>query len=46
MLRLKGRPWKALVNFRDRVLKDLGGRINAIVVYGSVARGSIERTAT
>ncbi|MCD6537874.1 nucleotidyltransferase domain-containing protein [Candidatus Bathyarchaeota archaeon] len=39
MLRLKGRLWKVLANFRDRVLKDLGDRINAIVVYGSVARG-------
>jgi len=39
MLRLKEKQWKALVNFRDRVLKDLGDRVNAIVVYGSVARG-------
>ncbi|RLG93677.1 hypothetical protein DRO37_07640 [Candidatus Bathyarchaeota archaeon] len=39
MLRLMGRLWKVLANFRDRVLKDLGDRINAIVVYGSVARG-------
>jgi len=39
MLRLKGKAWKVLANFRDRVLKDLGDHINAIVVYGSVARG-------
>ena len=39
MLRLKKKQWKALANFRNRVLKDLGDRIEAIVVYGSAARG-------
>ena len=28
-----------MASFRDRILKELGDRINAIVVYGSVARG-------
>ena len=39
MLRLQGRQRKALTEFRDRVVKELGDRINAIIVYGSVARG-------
>jgi hypothetical protein len=39
MLRLQGRQGKALTDFRDRVVKELGNRINLIVVYGSVARG-------
>lgn len=39
MLRLQGRYGKALMDFRDRVVKELGDRIDAIVVYGSVARG-------
>ena len=39
MLRLQGRRGKALTEFKDRVVKELGDRINAIIVYGSVARG-------
>ena len=39
MLRLQGRQGKALTKFRDRVVEKLGDRINAIIVYGSVARG-------
>ena len=39
MLGLQGRQRKALTEFRDRVVKELGDRINAIIVYGSVARG-------
>lgn len=39
MLRLQERQGKALAEFRDRVVKELGDRINAIIVYGSVARG-------
>ena len=39
MLRLQGRQGKALMDFRDRVVKELGNRINAIILYGSVARG-------
>ena len=38
-LRLQGRQGKALADFRDRVLKELGNRVNAIILYGSVARG-------
>ena len=39
MLRLQGRYERALMAFRDRVVKELNGHIDAIVVYGSVARG-------
>jgi len=39
MLRLQGRQGKALTEFRNRVMKKLGDRINAIIVYGSVTRG-------
>ena len=39
MLRLQGRQGKALTDFRDRVVEELGNRINAIILYGSVARG-------
>lgn len=39
MLRLQGRYEKALRVFRDGVVKELGDCIDAIVVYGSVARG-------
>ena len=39
MLGLEGRDGKALMAFRDRVVKELGDRICVIVVYGSVARG-------
>lgn len=39
MLRLQGIQGKALMDFRDRVVKELGNRINAIILYGSVARG-------
>jgi len=39
MLRLQGRFEKALTDFRNRVVKELGDRIESIVVYGSVARG-------
>jgi len=39
MLRLQGRCEKALAAFKDRVLKDLGDRIDSIVVYGSVSTG-------
>jgi len=39
MLGLRGRDGKALMAFRDRVVKELGDRIYVIVVYGSVARG-------
>jgi len=30
---------KALNEFKDRVIKELNGEIDAIIVYGSVARG-------
>lgn len=36
---LHGRYGKALKAFTDRVLKELGDRVESIVVYGSVARG-------
>ena len=36
---LRGRRGRALTDFRDRVVKELGNRINAIILYGSVARG-------
>jgi len=39
MLRLQGRFEKALIDFKDRVVKELGDRVESIVVYGSVARG-------
>jgi len=39
MLGLQARWEKTLATFRDRVLKDLGDRIDAMVVYGSLARG-------
>jgi len=39
MLGLQGRDGKALMAFRDRVVRELGDRIYVIVVYGSVARG-------
>jgi len=39
MLGLQGRDGKALMTFRDRVVKELGDRIYVIVAYGSVARG-------
>ena len=39
MLGLQGRDSKALIAFRDRVVRELGDRIYVIVVYGSVARG-------
>ena len=39
MLKLQGRQAKALKDFKDRVVRELGHRINAIIVYGSVARG-------
>jgi len=39
VLKLQGRYQKALTVFRDRVVKELSDSIDAIVVYGSVARG-------
>lgn len=39
MLRIQGRWEKALAAFRERVVKELGDRVDAMVVYGSVARG-------
>mgnify|MGYP002155001774 CR=1 FL=1 len=38
-MRLQGRFEKALMDFRDRVVKELNDRIESIIVYGSVARG-------
>lgn len=39
MLRLQGRYRKALRTLMNRIVKELGSRIDSIVVYGSVARG-------
>lgn len=39
MLKIQGRYEKALMAFRDRVVEELGDRVDSIVVYGSVARG-------
>jgi predicted nucleotidyltransferase len=39
MLRVQGRYEKALTAFRDRVVKELGDRVDSIVVYGSMAKG-------
>lgn len=38
-LRLQGKYEKALVAFRDEVVKELNDHVDAAVVYGSVARG-------
>lgn len=39
MLKLQGRQARVLKDFKDKVVRELGPRINAIIVYGSAARG-------
>jgi len=39
MLKLQEKYERALMAFRDRVLKEISDHIDAIIVYGSVARG-------
>ncbi|MFB0562180.1 MAG: nucleotidyltransferase domain-containing protein [Candidatus Lokiarchaeia archaeon] len=43
MQTIKKKYETALMTFRDKVIRELGGNIESIIVYGSVARGEARK---